>query len=158
MYILSNMLCMWKLEDLNTTCLHFFSEKTKLPCHVVGQRIMFHSGSTHSVFIHHSTEKDTVEVVHIHYKTIFPQKQKQFITRHHATSPNKTQLIKWTWWKRKCFKINRARTNPVFKYFVISSIFYVHTQCIIHIPCYGLHFCYHLFSYFVRNSHLHKTR
>ncbi|XP_071147662.1 uncharacterized protein [Mytilus edulis] len=38
-----------------------FAKKTKLPCHVVGQRVMFHSGSTHSVFIHHSTEKNTVE-------------------------------------------------------------------------------------------------
>ncbi|VDI19435.1 Hypothetical predicted protein [Mytilus galloprovincialis] len=38
-----------------------FAKKTKLPCHVVGQRVLFHSGSTHTVFIHYKTEKDTVK-------------------------------------------------------------------------------------------------
>ncbi|CAC5385236.1 MIB [Mytilus coruscus] len=37
------------------------SEKTKLPCHVVGQKVLFHSGSTSAVFIHYKTEKDTVK-------------------------------------------------------------------------------------------------
>ncbi|XP_052082915.1 uncharacterized protein LOC127720376 isoform X2 [Mytilus californianus] len=38
-----------------------FAKKTKLPCHVVGQRVLFHSGSTNDVFIHYKTEKNTVE-------------------------------------------------------------------------------------------------
>ncbi|CAG2254562.1 TRPM3 [Mytilus edulis] len=38
-----------------------FAKKTKLPCHVVGQRVLFHSGSSHAVFIHYKTEKDTVK-------------------------------------------------------------------------------------------------
>ncbi|XP_071147009.1 transient receptor potential cation channel subfamily M member 1-like [Mytilus edulis] len=38
-----------------------FAKKTKLPCHVVGQKVLFHSGSSHAVFIHYKTEKDTVK-------------------------------------------------------------------------------------------------
>ncbi|CAG2243693.1 MIB [Mytilus edulis] len=36
-------------------------EKTKLPCHVVGQKVLFHSGSINTVFIHCNTDKDTVK-------------------------------------------------------------------------------------------------
>lgn len=35
---------------------------TKLPCHIVGLRVMFHSGSTKTVCIHHKTEKETIKV------------------------------------------------------------------------------------------------
>ncbi|XP_052082909.1 uncharacterized protein LOC127720374 [Mytilus californianus] len=38
-----------------------FAKKTKLPCHVVGQNVLFHSGSTNTVCIHYKTDKDTVE-------------------------------------------------------------------------------------------------
>ncbi|CAG2252407.1 unnamed protein product [Mytilus edulis] len=38
-----------------------FAKRTKLPCHVVGQKVLFHSGSTYSAFIHYNTGKDTVK-------------------------------------------------------------------------------------------------
>lgn len=42
--------------------MYIFLERTKLPCHVVGQNVLFHSGSSYSAFIHCKTEKDTVKV------------------------------------------------------------------------------------------------
>ncbi|VDI01503.1 Hypothetical predicted protein, partial [Mytilus galloprovincialis] len=38
-----------------------FAKKSKLPCHVVGQKVLFHSGSSNTVFIHCNTDKDTVK-------------------------------------------------------------------------------------------------
>lgn len=38
---------------------------TKLPCHVVGQKIMFHHGSSNAVFIHHTTRDSTIKVTYL---------------------------------------------------------------------------------------------
>lgn len=40
----------------------FLLEKTKLPCQLVGKKIMFYGGSSTSVVIHFSTEKDVIKV------------------------------------------------------------------------------------------------
>ncbi|VDH96910.1 Hypothetical predicted protein [Mytilus galloprovincialis] len=37
-----------------------FAKTTKLPCHIIGQRVLFHSGSTTTVCIHYKTHKDTI--------------------------------------------------------------------------------------------------
>ncbi|CAC5382911.1 unnamed protein product [Mytilus coruscus] len=36
------------------------SKKTELPCHVVGQKVLFHHGSSNAVFIHQTTSKETI--------------------------------------------------------------------------------------------------
>ncbi|VDI71795.1 Hypothetical predicted protein [Mytilus galloprovincialis] len=42
--------------------MHFLDiEQTKLPCHVVGQKVLFHHGSSRKVVIHHKTSKDTIK-------------------------------------------------------------------------------------------------
>ncbi|CAC5426523.1 unnamed protein product [Mytilus coruscus] len=38
-----------------------FAQLTKLPCHVVGEGVLFHSGSTESVCIHYKTRIDTIK-------------------------------------------------------------------------------------------------
>ncbi|CAG2225439.1 unnamed protein product [Mytilus edulis] len=38
-----------------------FAKKTKLPCHIVKQRVLFHSGFKKTVSIHYKTDKDTIE-------------------------------------------------------------------------------------------------
>ncbi|XP_052082917.1 uncharacterized protein LOC127720378 [Mytilus californianus] len=38
-----------------------FAKKTKLPCHIVKQRVLFHSGYKKTASIHYKTDKDTIE-------------------------------------------------------------------------------------------------
>lgn len=38
-----------------------FAKRTKLPCHIVGQRVLFHSGSSTTASIHFKTDKNTIE-------------------------------------------------------------------------------------------------
>lgn len=62
--------------------MHFLDiEQTKLPCHVVGQKVLFHHGSSRKVVIHHKTSKDTIKVnMTKFYYRVFPNNIKISIT------------------------------------------------------------------------------
>lgn len=48
--------------EVNNSLFHVVIEKTELPCHLVGQKVFFHSGSSTAAFIHQRTDKFTVDV------------------------------------------------------------------------------------------------
>ncbi|CAC5407421.1 unnamed protein product [Mytilus coruscus] len=52
----------YNIESKTATPLLALYLEDQTSCHVVGQRVLFHSGSTNAVFIHYKTEKDAVEL------------------------------------------------------------------------------------------------
>lgn len=89
------------------------SDKSKLPCHIVGQTVLFESDSTKKSYIHAKTEHKMVEVRLIH---IFPN-----------TKKHKNIFI---WYLNNWFKplthqtvFNMVNLIQLFKYFLTRAIF-----------------------------------
>lgn len=73
-----------------------FVEKTKLPCHVVNQRVLFLHSSTTTVCIHSKTSKETIEVT-VHQKA--------------------NQTLNWNNYAQKCL-----HSNPIPIHIITSGM------------------------------------
>lgn len=51
----------------SNSLIYDFTDKTKLPCHIVGQAVLFQSDATNRSIVHAKTERNTIQVYLIPY-------------------------------------------------------------------------------------------